>query len=236
MMNEELQKQYKDPTEIDLVELIRVPYQKKWLILSIALIISALSFLMAFSAKKSFEGSAIIEVGEIEHGTLIENTQQIKEKVLWGLYGERPVGDITITTSLYSNIVSIQAKLANKEETKQFVNRVTEAILREHKKILDSRKSLKETELANIQKIVKIWEQKGAPTLENSYNRISALQTEINSMRMSRVLKEPTVREISGKSKSFLIVFMGFSLGLFFGILAAYGKDWWEKNKLKIKS
>lgn len=84
--------------------------------------------------------------------------------------------------------------------------------------------------------------------IEDSYLKINSLEEKINSIKNqinspsmqieqikpTKVIKSPTISENPIKPKPLLNIVIAAFLGLFVGILIAFLKEWWERNKTKV--
>lgn len=75
-------------------------------------------------------------------------------------------------------------------------------------------------------------------SLENRINaiggEINSLEKQIKDIRLTKVVKIPTVSEKQVSPRPVLNVGIAGVLGLFIGVFVAFGKEWWEKNGKKM--
>lgn len=71
--------------------------------------------------------------------------------------------------------------------------------------------------------------------IENLYLEISSLQGLIEDIIPTRLIKDPTISAKKTQTRFLFNMVVAGVLGLFVGIVLAFGKEWWEKNKLKLK-
>lgn len=64
-------------------------------------------------------------------------------------------------------------------------------------------------------------------------NQINSLQGQLGDIQPTQVLKSPSVSERPIKPRPVLNILIGGILGLFIGVFLAFGKEWWEKARIK---
>ncbi len=71
---------------------------------------------------------------------------------------------------------------------------------------------------------------------ENVNTEINSLKASLDNLKFTRIVKDPTVSDKIVSPRPVLNVGIAGVLGLFVGIFAAFGKDWWEKNGMQISN
>lgn len=66
-------------------------------------------------------------------------------------------------------------------------------------------------------------------------NQISSLKSQIDNVMFGRIIKSPTISRTPTGPKLILNVVIAGFLGLFVGILLAFLKEWWDKNKQMLR-
>lgn len=69
--------------------------------------------------------------------------------------------------------------------------------------------------------------------IENLYREINSLEGSLlENIQPTKVLKSPTISEKPIKPRPVLNIVIGAVLGIFLGVFFAFGKEWWEKNRV----
>jgi len=72
--------------------------------------------------------------------------------------------------------------------------------------------------------------------IENFNTNINSLRASLDEIKPIRVIKSPTISGKPVKPKPLLNIVIAAILGLFAGVFLAFFKEWWEKNKTKLKT
>jgi len=78
--------------------------------------------------------------------------------------------------------------------------------------------------------------EKKKQEIENLYLEINSLQRSLEDIQLTKIVKVPTVSERPVKPKPLLNIVIAGVLGVFIGVFLAFGKEWWEKNKIKLRA
>ena len=70
--------------------------------------------------------------------------------------------------------------------------------------------------------------------IENLYLKINSLQSSLEDILPTQIVKIPTISERPIRPKLLFNIIIAGVLGLFLGVFWAFLKEWWEKNKAKI--
>jgi len=72
--------------------------------------------------------------------------------------------------------------------------------------------------------------------IESLNAQINALKASLDEIKPTQIIKSPTISEEPVKPKPLLNIVIAAVLGLFVGVFLAFFKEWWEKNKTKLRS
>lgn len=241
--------------EINLVDYARVFVKQKWLILSVIVVVVLFAAILPLFLQKFYVGYSALEIGRMY--TLDKNGQptifvpetpkQIQEKVNEGLYNNSsaenvdPNSIIGVSASVEnerSNIVRITVKTTNSEEGNKYLESLNKLLVSQNAENFVKIKDYLEKEISN--------EKSSNVALGNSGNlsNLQYLYTEnlANIDKMEFLLnniKEPTIIKTSAMVKSskanFSInIITGLILGIIFGTIAAFIREFWQKNKKEL--
>jgi len=245
--------------EIDLMDGIRVILKRKWLILGLFLVgVVGAGIITRFLPTK-YQGETSLEIGQISKliGTvsekkLIESPPQLVEKIKSGFYGNFP--GIEAVNPQNTNIVKIEVTTKDPENAKKILENINNSILAEHNNKINSQKEILEKNLEKNQRnidflIEKI--QKDISSLIYRDQQIASLQAEIYSLQRelqlendklqsqlqdfqpTQIIQEPSI-PLGKKPNLILNLVFGGILGIFLGVIFVFGKEWWEKNRVRL--
>ena len=156
-----MQEKYLQEDEIDLRELFKIIWDKKFFIILFTLAITVLATVYAYSKTPIYEAKALLEIGEYK----INNTSKIfvddasnLEKKLSTLFVDMEknlkdktsqISNISIVKGL-KNFLEIKSEATSNEDAKNEIIKVLNFVQNEHEKILDDVRKQKEMELRNI--------------------------------------------------------------------------------------
>lgn len=66
--------------------------------------------------------------------------------------------------------------------------------------------------------------------IENLYIQVNSMESSLEDILPTTIVKSPTVSESPIKPKPVLNIVIGAVLGVFLGIFFGFSKEWWEKN------
>ncbi len=242
----ENQYQQQEFDEIDLMDYVLVLIKRKWTIFGITLITIFIVALYSFSLPSVYETDAILEIGEVE-SSLIEQLDQLKQKVQGDVYGLKIRQDLDISKKEYpkieaerlegSNLLSLAIESTNTEIAKNVLESITGLILQDHEQRFSERIQGIESEIQSFQaeldflKAQKVYADQGIASLQI---RISQKRDALNNSKPTEIVRSPVISEYPiGPNKKLNVVIAGI-LGLFVGIFVAFSKEWWLKNKSKV--
>jgi|GEM_PF-569718 len=70
--------------------------------------------------------------------------------------------------------------------------------------------------------------------IESLKAQINSFITSLDGVKITKIVKKSTISEKPISPRPVLNIAIAGILGIFLGIFLAFGKEWWEKNKLKI--
>ena len=152
---------YIQEDEIDLRELFKIIWDKKFFIILFTLAITVLATVYAYSKTPIYEAKALVEIGEYKINNTTKNSvddASVITRKLTTLFidMEKNLKDKTSQISNISvvkglkNFLEIKSESTSNEEAKNEILKVLTFVQNEHEKILDDVKKQKEMELRNI--------------------------------------------------------------------------------------
>ncbi len=238
--------------EIGLIDYIKVLFKQKWVILGVTFVFGVLSVIAVLQKKDSYKGSVVLEIGRMyvfQKGNLSllnsESASQIKDKVEKRGYDSLikeninfgNIFKIEASSNKENNILEIQVIGSNKDDVLNYLKSLSSVIVSENNNIFRLNKNYLENEIKQErEKIASLEKDVNLPSLQSLYNehllRLNDLETSLNSIKESSVIKEPFLG-IFYTSRVITLI-SGILLGLFFGVILAFVVDFWQKNKKEI--
>ena len=237
--------------EIDLLAFIRVIKKRKKIILGLFLLGLASGIIWYFLAPASYEGTIILKIGGFDGAVeatdkkskyYFENINEIVERLRKGVYGHYP--KLEVINPSATDLIEINLAAKNRNETKEFLEKIKTDILSVHKQKADSKKeaidqeiNFLENKIEDFKKDISYFMVRGEQValfkleIYNIEKLINGLEREKTNISMTEEIKGPDITE---KRPGYLTVFFAAILGLFIGLILAFFTDWLEKNKKRI--
>lgn len=241
-----------DEKEVDLRDYIKLIFGNKKLIFGLFLlgIIIAAGFNYAFISKnKVYEGKILLEIGYKNKLELVEQLEQLLEKIEQGVYGIYADGKIIASNPIKTNLIEIKIEGSDSGEIKSALDEVSGAILNAHNKKINAKKEILESETNKIQiKIDLLGQEEKNIELEMKTSsqqlilfllkndlraegqQLNKFKEEMTDIQPTEIISFSTVAEKSLNRKSLLNVVIGGISGLFTGIFLAFLLAWWRKS------
>ncbi len=177
------QKQYEKELEIDLIDYLRVIWQRKKEILTILLAIVIITAIASFVWPKTYQSSALLEIGKIGENYLEspEDTAALfKRENTLRLLAEKINIPETKWTKLLKTVkiqpvnkfLEIKVEEETPQKAKNIVNQVVNLILERHQKILNKQKEILNKEIEEIKN-----------NLKQSENRTTEIEKELKKFK-----------------------------------------------------
>ncbi len=238
-----------DEKEVDLRDYIKLIFGNKKLIFGLFLlgIIFAAGFNYEFVSKdKVYEGKILLETGYKNKLELVEQPEQLLEKIGQEVYGIYADGKIIASNPIKTNLIEIKIEGGNQEKIKNALDEVSGAILNAHNKKINAKKGILESEINRIQIKIDLLEQE-EKNIESEMKisgqqfvllllksaeiqQINKLKEEMADIQPTEMISFSAATEKSSNRKSLLNVVIGGMSGLFTGIFLAFLLAWWRKS------
>jgi len=241
-----------DEKEVDLRDYVKLIFGSKKLIFGLFLlgVIIAVSFNYAFVSKdRIYEGKALLEIGYKNKLELVEQLEQLLEKIGRGVYGTYADSKIIASNPIKTNLIEIKIEGGNQDKIKSALDEISNAILNAHNKKINAKKEILESEINRIQIKMDLLEQEEKNIelemktsgqqlvllllkndLRAEIQQINKLKEEMADIQPTEMISLSTVAEKSSNRKSLLNVIIGGMSGLFTGIFLAFLLAWWRKS------
>ncbi|TLT00454.1 Wzz/FepE/Etk N-terminal domain-containing protein [Aliarcobacter cibarius] len=162
-----MQEKYLQEDEIDLRELFKTIWARRFFVIAFTLVVTVLAAVYAYTKTPIYEAKALVEIGEYKQNNPISGTgitktsiddAAILEKKLTTLFVDMEknlkdktseITSITLAKGL-KNFLEIKSEAISNEEAKNEILKVLSFVQGEHEKILDDAKKQRELELKNI--------------------------------------------------------------------------------------
>ena len=238
--------------EVDLRDYIKLMFGNKKLIFGLFLsgVIIAVGFNYVFVLKdKIYEGKALLEIGYKSKLELVEQLEQLLEKIERGVYGIYTGGKITALNTKNTNLIEIKIGGSDPDKIKSVLDEISGAILEAHNKKISAKKEILENEISRMQIKIDLLaqEEKSIESemkisnqqlilflLKNDLRaegqQLNKLKEEMADIQLTEIVSSSVITEKSSSRKSLLNVVVGGISGLFTGIFLAFLLAWWRKN------
>ena len=156
-----MQEKYLQEDEIDLKELFKTIWARRFFVIAFTLVVTVLAAIYAYTKTPIYEAKALVEIGEFKLNGTTKNSIDdavALEKKLSTLFVDMEknledktseISNIAIVKGL-KNFLEIKSEAISNEEAKNKILKVLTFVQGEHEKILDDVKKQKEMELRNI--------------------------------------------------------------------------------------
>lgn len=156
-----MQEKYLQEDEIDLRELFKTIWARRFFVITFTLVVTVLAAVYAYTKTPIYEAKALVEIGEYKLNGTTKNSIDnavVLEKKLSTLFVDMEknlkdktseISNIAIVKGLI-NFLEIKSEATSNEEAKNEILKVLTFVQGEHEKILDDVKKQKEMELRNI--------------------------------------------------------------------------------------
>ena len=156
-----MQEKYLQEDEIDLRELFKTIWARRFFVIAFTLVVTVLAAVYAYTKTPIYEAKALVEIGEYKLNGTTKNSIDdavVLEKKLSTLFVDMEknlkdktseISNIAIVKGL-KNFLEIKSEATSNEEAKNEILKVLTFVQGEHEKILDDVKKQKEMELRNI--------------------------------------------------------------------------------------
>jgi uncharacterized protein involved in exopolysaccharide biosynthesis len=156
-----MQEKYLQEDEIDLRELFKTIWDRRFFVIAFTLVVTVLAAVYAYTKTPIYEAKALVEIGEYKLNGTTKNSIDdavVLEKKLSTLFVDMEknlkdktseISNIAIVKGL-KNFLEIKSEATSNEEAKNEILKVLTFVQGEHEKILDDVKKQREMELRNI--------------------------------------------------------------------------------------
>ncbi|QEZ90085.1 putative chain length determinant protein, Wzz family [Aliarcobacter cibarius] len=156
-----MQEKYLQEDEIDLRELFKTIWARRFFVIAFTLVVTVLAAVYAYTKTPIYEAKALVEIGEYKLNGTTKNSIDdavVLEKKLSTLFVDMEknlkdktseISNIAIVKGL-KNFLEIKSEATSNEEAKNEILKVLTFVQGEHEKILDDVKKQKEMELRDI--------------------------------------------------------------------------------------
>jgi LPS O-antigen subunit length determinant protein (WzzB/FepE family) len=156
-----MQEKYLQEDEIDLRELFKTIWARRFFVITFTLVVTVLAAVYAYTKTPIYEAKALVEIGEYKLNGTTKNSIDdavVLEKKLSTLFVDMEknlkdktseISNIAIVKGL-KNFLEIKSEATSNEEAKNEILKVLTFVQGEHEKILDDVKKQREMELRNI--------------------------------------------------------------------------------------
>lgn len=226
--------------EIDLLESIKILNKRKKIIISLFFIGIAVGFVWFFLVSSEYIGTVIIEIGQLNNDVFEKPIQTINKIKAISFSNVNISADNSPGTAL----VEFRVSGKNYNDVDNALKEINKNIIEFHSAIyekelsyFDKKYELFEKERESLEKDISyfmtIGQQVGGLKLEtyNIQNSLYNIEVQKSKISETRVIAGPEIEE---KSPSYFIIIFSSFLGLFLGIVLAFLKEWFCRNKDKI--
>ena len=151
-----MQEKYLQEDEIDLRELFKTIWARRFFVITFTLVVTVLAAVYAYTKTPIYEAKALLEIGEYKKNPVDDAVALEKKLSTIFIDMEKNLKDKTSQISNISvvkglkNFLEIKSESTSNEEAKNEILKVLTFVQNEHEKILDDVKKQKEMELRNI--------------------------------------------------------------------------------------
>jgi len=225
--------------EINLIDYLKIIIKNKRIILIFILIGIILACGITLFLSKTCKAETILEIGK--YGQRLDSlfdpleiisAAKFTEKINSGLYGNYP--DLKAAALKNTNLIIITVSSNNTKKAEDSLKSINRLILEEHDKKLEKRKENLEKAIEELENKIKSLTWKNQET-EIFELEIYHLRNQIEDAQPTLAIRKPTI--VFGRESNLALnLIFGAVLGAFVGIFFILFREWWGKNKEKIKS
>jgi capsular polysaccharide biosynthesis protein len=241
-----MEQQYEE--EIDLMDYVKVIIKRKGLILTLFLAAVIVAGVFSFISPRVYQVNTVLEIGKID-SELLEQPAQLIEKIKGDVYKSFIQEKLNVSEEKYpqiksenpkdTSLIKIEIESERPELAKNILTEINNLILKEHQEQFEKRKSKIEESIKEIQNKLALLEKEKSSSGEGiSQLQIALLnlKEKLDNMESTKIINPPTISPNPIRPKPVLNIVIAGILGIFIGIFLAFFQEWWEKNKLKLKS
>lgn len=247
--------------EINLINYIKVIIKQKWTILIVVFTVLLLGFISSARVKKEYKDSVFLETGQMyiykggAPSTFTpEAFSEIQEKINNGLYNDSMAGvNASKITSVEvvapeeldksgkgSRIVNIVATSTNSEALSDYLEKLSDVIIDQHKEKFKEQKDYLENVVSlEKNKLRALDRDPNMAALQYLYTAhlsiIDDAEKSLSSIEQTKVLKAPSKKVTAQKNNLLMKLLIFLILGLLLGIALAFIKEFFQKNKDLLK-
>ncbi|OGZ79634.1 MAG: hypothetical protein A2358_01565 [Candidatus Staskawiczbacteria bacterium RIFOXYB1_FULL_37_44] len=213
--------------ELNMIDFLKVLIKNKYIIISFLILGIIFAIAITFLTPKTYVAEAVVDIG----ATQIENLNRIV--IEENLNYSKKYPSLKVAAILNSNLINVKNYSSNQDKVSGTVLDAASGIVSDCENILEAKKN-------NLEATIKSYET-AITQLMQSGQQIAALklkefelQNELENFRSPVIANGPIVSEVKGINVLFSLI-IGTVLGVFLGIITAFAKEWWNKNKVLVK-
>jgi len=248
--------------EINLVDYIKVLYHQRRFVFGVVLIFLAAAIIFSFlNAVNIYEGSGIIEIGNMDiyqegavQKFIPETASQIKAKIESRAYDSLIKENTVNKNSIRSvevvlpkdqkdidkiTVLRIKIQANNPKDGKNYLDNLLNAIVSYHnEEFLKKEKYLNSLISEEKAKISALEKNPNIPALQYLYvehlSNIKEASLSLASIERTKILDKTEGFSLAGQNKIILNLAIALILGIFVGVSLAFLRDFWKRNKKEI--
>ena len=187
-----MQEKYLQEDEIDLRELFKTIWARRFFVIAFTLVVTVLAAVYAYTKTPIYEAKALLEIGEYKKNPVDDAVALEKKLSTIFIDMEKNLKDKTSQISNISvvkglkNFLEIKSESTSNEEAKNEILKVLTFVQNEHEKILDDVKKQKEMELRNIDLQISDIKSKSVDLIdkkiENNIKNLKSLEEQLKQI------------------------------------------------------
>jgi uncharacterized protein involved in exopolysaccharide biosynthesis len=233
--------------EIDLRDLIATFTKRIWLILGVTLAAAVLGLGVTLAMPKVYRAQMLLEIGSM-NGAPVAPIGQVKDNIDQKIYSDilqkkgTAIYPIKTANIAGSDIVSVTADGADRQQLADFLDKTGRLIIAEHDEItaaqrqsLENKINSLKSEINNLKQSIQAPSQNcssekyvAVVQMENSLIDFESAQAQIKD---TAIVSEPAVSQAPVSPKIMLNTILAVLLGFFAGTFLAFGIEWWKQPK-----
>jgi len=233
---EQEEKMQSGSDEVNLMEYVRIIIKRRWLVFAFLLagliIGGGVSTFLLSTSPETYQVETFLEIGQFNE-QLLEDPIQVVEKIEGGVYEDYP--GIKASNPAGTNLVKIEIVSGNPVDAKNTLENVNKLILADHVNIIDFQRNILEKTIEILQEKIDFLLTRNQETAI-LYLEVYKMEKQTGNFQPTKVVQEPTVEEKKSVPNIIFNLITGGILGIFLGVFFALGKEWWNKNKLKLRA